>query len=65
MKNFKMRVYYITGTNKGNLKEELFFDSLEEMEKEFSKLFRYDLYSYNPTLWEYDEKINDYIRIFH
>lgn len=53
---YKLRVYHISGNNKGNLKEECFFQTKEQMDKKYNELFRYDLYSLNPTAWEWKEQ---------
>lgn len=49
---YKLRVYILTGAEKGNLDHEEYFDSKEELEKRYSELFEYELYSLNPTAWE-------------
>ena len=51
-KRYKVRVYHLTGENKGNLKGELFFDSLKKADLAYRSLFAYELYSLNPTVWE-------------
>lgn len=48
---FKLRTYIKTGTEKGNLEEELFFGSAEAALEEYRKLFCEELHSLNPTLW--------------
>lgn len=48
---FKLRSYIKTGTEKGNLEEELFFGSAEAALEEYRKLFCEELHSLNPTLW--------------
>ena len=58
---YKLRVYVISGPNKGNLDHEEFFDSINELNKRYEELFDYNLYAYNPTAWEWDG--NDYKRI--
>ena len=63
IKPYKVRMYYITGINKGNVKSEIFFDTKEEAITFYKNVFEHDLYGYNPTVWEYDSNKNDYIRI--
>lgn len=50
---YKLRAYHISGDNKGNLEEEYFFQTKEQMDKKYNELFRYDLYNLNPTGWEW------------
>ena len=49
---YKLRIYYLSGINKGNLDHEEFFSIREEMEKRYNELFVYENYSLNPTAWE-------------
>ena len=45
---YKLRVY----AKDGSLDNEEFFNTKELMDKRYNELFRYDLYSLNPTAWE-------------
>lgn len=59
---YKLRIYYKSGSQKGNLKREEFFDSLEAMQKRYKELFNTKEYALNPTTWE---KINgEWLRMF-
>lgn len=58
---YKLRFYYLTGINKGNLKYEEFFNTKEELKKRYEEVFEYDLFSLNPTMWEL--KNNEWFRI--
>lgn len=49
---YKLRIYKLSGANKGNLDHEEFFDTKEQMDKRYEELFKKDLYSLNPTVWE-------------
>lgn len=53
---YKLRIYNLSGSYKGNLDHEEFFDTKEQMDKRYDELFKKDLYSLNPTAWE---MIND------
>lgn len=46
---FKLRIYKISGSDKGNLDHEEIFNTKEEMDKRYIKR---ELYSLNPTAWE-------------
>lgn len=48
---YKLRVYVVSGPDKGNLDHEEFFDSIEELDKRYNELFIYKLYNLNPTAW--------------
>ena len=61
MKRYKLRIYITSGPGKGNLDHEEFFDSIKELDKRYEELFKYKLFSLNPTAWEWDG--NDYKRI--
>ena len=61
MKRYKLRVYKISGPDKGSLDHEEFFDSSEEVDKRYNELFDYKLFSLNPTVWEWNG--NGYKRI--
>ena len=45
---YKLRVY----SKVGNLDHEEFFNTYEKMDNRYDELFRYDLYSLNPTAWK-------------
>ena len=49
---YKLRIYKLAGSNKGNLDHEEIFSTREEMEKRYDELFVYENYSLNPTAWE-------------
>ena len=49
---YKLRIYKLSGVNKGNLDHEELFDTKEQMDKRYNELFDRDLYSLNPTAWE-------------
>ena len=62
-RNYKLRIYYKSGAQKGNLKREEFFDSLDAMNKRYRELFKPREYSLNPTAWE---KVNEeWLRMFN
>lgn len=46
---YKLRIYKLSGLDKGNLDYEEFFDTKEQMVKRYDELFKKDLYSMNPT----------------
>ena len=59
---YKLRIYYKSGAQKGNLKREEFFDSLYAMNKRYRELFKPKEYALNPTAWE---RINgEWLRMF-
>lgn len=59
---YKLRIYYKSGAQKGNLKREEFFDSLDVMNKRYRELFKPKEYALNPTAWE---RINgEWLRMF-
>ena len=61
-RNYKLRIYYKSGAQKGNLKREEFFDSLDAMNKRYRGLFKPKEYALNPTAWE---KVNEeWLRMF-
>lgn len=49
---YKLRIYYLSGINKGNLDHEEFFASKEDMNARYDELFQKDNYGYNPTAWK-------------
>ena len=52
MKPYKLRVYKLTGSKKGTLDHEEFFDSKEDMDKRYNELFVYENMALNPTAWK-------------
>ena len=50
--DFKLKVYIKTGIQIGNLDHEEFFDTFEEMEQRYQKLFKKKPYGLNPTKWK-------------
>ena len=61
-RNYKLRIYYKSGAQKGNLKREEFFDSLDAMNKRYRELFKPKEYALNTTAWE---KVNEeWLRMF-
>lgn len=49
---YKLRIYKLSGVDKGNLDHEEFFDTKEQMDKRYDELFKMELYSLNPTAWK-------------
>ena len=49
---FKLRIYFTSGANQGNLKCEEYFDTFAEAKERYEELFVYKNYSLNPTMWE-------------
>ena len=49
---YKLRIYKLSGVDKGNLDHEEFFSKREDMETRYDELFVYENYSLNPTAWE-------------
>ena len=49
---YKLRIYKLSGVEKGNLDHEETFDTKEGMVKRYNELFVYKNYSLNPTAWE-------------
>lgn len=60
---YKMRFYQTSGINKGNLDHEEFFETREEVMMRYAEVFKKELFSLNPTIWEYDFCNQDYFRI--
>ena len=50
--DFKLRIYKLSGADKGNIDHEEFFSTREEIEARYNELFMYENYSLNPTAWE-------------
>lgn len=46
---YKLRIYKLSGLDKGNLDHEELFDAKEQMDKRYDELFQRELYSLNPT----------------
>lgn len=60
---YKLRIYYKSGSQKGNLKREEFFSTKESMQQRYRELFKPRKYSLNPTAWE---KVNEeWLRMFN
>lgn len=49
---YKLRIYFKTGSNKGNLRKEEFFPTKELMQERYEELFNSKDYALNPTTWE-------------
>ena len=57
---FKLRIYKLSGVDKGNLDHEEFFSTREEMEERYKecveivrgKLKKYECHAYFPTAWK-------------
>ena len=49
---YKLRIYKLSGADKGNLDHEEFFSTREEMEARYNELFMYGNYALNPTAGE-------------
>ena len=59
---YKLRIYFKSGAQKGNLKREEFFDSLDAMNERYREWFKPKEYALNPTAWE---RINgEWLRMF-
>lgn len=59
---YKIRIYYKSGFQKGNLKREEFFSTKESMQQRYKELFKPREYALNPTAWE---KVNEeWLRMF-
>lgn len=50
---YKVREYHKNGPDKGNVKNERFFQTLEEADDYYSSVFVYADYSLNPTVWHF------------
>lgn len=53
MLGYKLRIYKLRGIDRGNLDHEEYFDSLGELQTRYRELFKMELYSLNPTAWEW------------
>ena len=60
---YKLRFYQTSGIDKGNLDHEEFFATKEEVMLRYAEVFKKELFSLNPTIWEYDCCNQDYFRI--
>lgn len=49
---YKLRIYKLSGLDKGNLDHEELSDTKEQMDKRYDELFKRELYSLNPTALE-------------
>ena len=49
---YKLRIYKLSGSDKGNLDHEEIFDTKEQIDKRYDELFKSELYSLNPAVWE-------------
>ena len=54
-KMFKLRIYHTEGSSKGNLKNEEYFENMQDLNRRYGELFQYQSYSLNPTAWEKKE----------
>lgn len=52
MDNYKLRHYKRTGSFKGDLDYEEFFETKEQMDNRYNEVFIYEDYSLNPTAWK-------------
>lgn len=59
---YKLRIYYTSGSQKGNLKREEFFSTKESMQQRYKELFNPKEYALNPTAWE--RVNNEWLRMF-
>ena len=49
---YKLRIYKLSGIDKGNLDHEEFFFTLYQMDKRYDELFQSELYGLNSTAWK-------------
>lgn len=59
---YKLRIYFKTGFNKGNLRKEEFFPAKKSMQERYKELFNPKDYALNPTTWELVG--DEWLRIF-
>lgn len=52
MKNYKLRIYKVSGPDKGNLDHEELFSARQELEQRYDELFVPSLLALNPTAWK-------------
>ena len=50
---YKLRIYKLSGIEKGNLDHEEMFNTKEQMDKRYDELFEEKLYALNPTAWDF------------
>lgn len=62
-RKYKLRIYYKSGFQKGNLKREEFFSTKESMQQRYKELFKLREYALNPTAWE--EINGEWLRMFN
>ena len=49
---YKLRIYKLSGGDKGNLDHEELFNTKDQMDKRYDELFQSELYGLNPTAWK-------------
>ena len=49
---YKLRIYKLSGVDKGNLDHGELFDTKNQMDKRYDELFQSELYGLNPTAWK-------------
>lgn len=59
---YKLRIYFKSGPQKGNLKREEFFSTKESMQQRYRELFKPREYALNPTAWKLIN--NEWLRMF-
>lgn len=59
---YRLRIYYKSGAQKGNLRREEFFDSYNSMNQRYRELFNPKEYDLNPTAWKRIN--NEWLRTF-
>lgn len=59
--DYKIRHYYITGPNKGNVKSEQYFWNIKDLRHTYEATYESGLYASNPTVWKW--KDNNYYRL--
>lgn len=59
--DYKIRHYYISGSNKGNVKSEQYFWNIKDLRHAYEATYESGLYASNPTVWKW--KDNDYYRL--
>ena len=62
-KPYKIRFYKLKGSDKGNLDHEEFFDTKKEAINRYREVFKKELFSLNPTVWELRD--GDYKRLMN
>lgn len=61
--NFKLRIYFKSGFQKGNLRKEEFFDTKAAMQQRYRELYNPKEYALNPTAYERVD--NQWLRVFN